>query len=135
MWVILSAHAVIGLGTMSGGWRIVRTMGTRLTKFKPRGGYCAETGAALSILVATAVNQPVSTTPVIAGAIEGVGSVQRLKAVRWGLAANIVGVGVYNPRVRPGGLAVFRDHPDTGAWRLTPASRSPAIRRHGFPGL
>ncbi|MFN7993089.1 MAG: inorganic phosphate transporter [Bryobacteraceae bacterium] len=90
MWVILSAHAAIGLGTMSGGWRIVRTMGTRLTKLKPRGGFCAETGAAISILVATAVNQPVSTTHVIAGAIAGVGSVQRLKAVRWGLAKNIV---------------------------------------------
>jgi PiT family inorganic phosphate transporter len=90
LWVILSAHAAIGLGTMSGGWRIVRTMGTRLTKLKPRGGFCAETGAAISILIATAVNQPVSTTHVIAGAIAGVGSVQRLKAVRWGLATNIV---------------------------------------------
>lgn len=90
LWVILSAHAAIGLGTMSGGWRIVRTMGTKLTKLKPRGGFCAETGAALSILVATAVNQPVSTTHVIAGAIAGVGSVQRVKAVRWGLATNIV---------------------------------------------
>jgi len=95
IWVILSAHAAIGLGTMSGGWRIVRTMGTRLTKLKPRGGFCAETGAALSILVATAVNQPVSTTHVIAGAIAGVGSVQRLKAVRWGLAANIVWAWVF----------------------------------------
>ncbi|MGD0360466.1 MAG: inorganic phosphate transporter [Bryobacteraceae bacterium] len=95
VWVILSAHAAIGLGTMSGGWRIVRTMGTRLTKLKPRGGFCAETGAALSILVATAVNQPVSTTHVIAGAIAGVGSVQRLKAVRWGLAANIVWAWVF----------------------------------------
>ena len=95
IWVILSAHAAIGLGTMSGGWRIVRTMGTRLTKLKPRGGFCAETGAAISILVATAVNQPVSTTHVIAGAIAGVGSVQRLKAVRWGLAANIVWAWVF----------------------------------------
>jgi PiT family inorganic phosphate transporter len=95
VWVILSAHAAIGLGTMSGGWRIVRTMGTRITKLKPRGGFCAETGAALSILVATAVNQPVSTTHVIAGAIAGVGSVQRLKAVRWGLAANIVWAWVF----------------------------------------
>jgi PiT family inorganic phosphate transporter len=80
---------------MSGGWRIVRTMGTRLTKLKPRGGFCAETGAAISILLATAVNQPVSTTHVIAGAIAGVGSVQRLKAVRWGLAANIVWAWVF----------------------------------------
>jgi PiT family inorganic phosphate transporter len=90
LWVILAAHSAIGLGTLSGGWRIVRTMGTRLTKLKPRGGFCAETGAAISILVATAVNQPVSTTHVIAGAIAGVGSVQRLKAVRWGVAANIL---------------------------------------------
>jgi PiT family inorganic phosphate transporter len=90
LWVILAAHSAIALGTLSGGWRIVRTMGTRLTKLKPRGGFCAETGAAISILVATAVNQPVSTTHVIAGAIAGVGSVQRLKAVRWGVAANIL---------------------------------------------
>ncbi len=90
IWVIFSAHTAIGLGTMTGGWRIIRTMGARLTKLKPRGGFCAETGAALSILVATHFNQPVSTTHVIAGAIAGVGSVQRLKAVRWGLATSIV---------------------------------------------
>jgi PiT family inorganic phosphate transporter len=90
VWVIFSAHAAIGLGTMSGGWRIIRTMGARLTKLKPRGGFCAETGAAISILLATWIDQPVSTTHVIAGAIAGVGSVQRLKAVRWGLATNIV---------------------------------------------
>jgi PiT family inorganic phosphate transporter len=90
VWVIFSAHAAIGLGTMSGGWRIIRTMGARLTRLKPRGGFCAETGAAISILIATSINQPVSTTHVIAGAIAGVGSVQRIKAVRWGLATNIV---------------------------------------------
>jgi len=90
IWVIFSAHAAIGLGTMSGGWRIIRTMGARLTRLKPRGGFCAETGAAISILLATSINQPVSTTHVIAGAIAGVGSVQRVKAVRWGLGANIV---------------------------------------------
>lgn len=90
VWVIFSAHAAIGLGTMSGGWRIIRTMGARLTRLKPRGGFCAETGAAISILLATSINQPVSTTHVIAGAIAGVGSVQRVKAVRWGLATNIV---------------------------------------------
>jgi PiT family inorganic phosphate transporter len=90
IWVIFSAHAAIALGTMSGGWRIIRTMGARLTKLKPRGGFCAETGAAISILLATAIDQPVSTTHVIAGAIAGVGSVQRVKAVRWGLATNIV---------------------------------------------
>jgi inorganic phosphate transporter, PiT family len=90
IWVIFAAHAAIGLGTMSGGWRIIRTMGARLTKLKPRGGFCAETGAALSILLATWADQPVSTTHVIAGAIAGVGSVQRVKAVRWGLATSIV---------------------------------------------
>jgi PiT family inorganic phosphate transporter len=90
IWVIFAAHAAIGLGTMSGGWRIIRTMGARLTKLKPRGGFCAETGAAVSILLATWIDQPVSTTHVIAGAIAGVGSVQRVKAVRWGLATNIV---------------------------------------------
>ena len=90
IWVILSAHAAIGLGTLSGGWRIVRTMGTRLTKLKPRGGFCAETGAAASILLATLMGTPVSTTHVIAGSIAGVGSVNRLKAVRWGLATNIL---------------------------------------------
>ncbi|MDR3719726.1 MAG: inorganic phosphate transporter [Bryobacteraceae bacterium] len=90
IWVILSAHAAIALGTMSGGWRIIHTMGSRLTKLKPRGGFCAETAAAISILYATILKQPVSTTHVIAGSIAGVGSVQRIKAVRWGLAINIV---------------------------------------------
>jgi len=90
VWVIFAAHTAIALGTMSGGWRIIRTMGARLTRLKPRGGFCAETGAAISILIATSINQPVSTTHVIAGAIAGVGSVQRIKAVRWGLATNIV---------------------------------------------
>jgi PiT family inorganic phosphate transporter len=90
IWVILSAHAAIALGTLSGGWRIIRTMGGRLTRLKPRGGFCAETAAAISILFSTYTGTPVSTTHVIAGAIVGVGSIQRLKAVRWGLATNIV---------------------------------------------
>jgi PiT family inorganic phosphate transporter len=90
VWVILSAHAAIGLGTLSGGWRIVHTMGSRITKLKPRGGFCAETAAASSILLATAFGVGVSTTHVITGAITGVGSIQRLKAVRWGVAANIL---------------------------------------------
>jgi PiT family inorganic phosphate transporter len=90
IWVVLAAHAAIALGTMCGGWRIVRTMGTRLTRLKPRSGFCAETAAAASILFATFLKQPVSTTHVIAGSIVGVGSIQRLKAVRWGLASNIV---------------------------------------------
>ncbi len=90
VWVILSARAAIALGTMSGGWRIVHTMGSWLTKLKPRGGFCAETSAAASILLATFLNQPVSTTHVIAGSIAGVGSIQRPKAVRWGIARTIV---------------------------------------------
>jgi PiT family inorganic phosphate transporter len=90
VWVILSAHAAIALGTLSGGWRIIRTMGGRLTRLKPRGGFCAETAAAISILFSTYTGTPVSTTHVIAGAIVGVGSIQRMKAVRWGLATNIV---------------------------------------------
>jgi inorganic phosphate transporter, PiT family len=90
IWVVLSAHAAIALGTMSGGWRIVRTMGTRLTRLKPRGGFCAEAAAASSILLATWLKQPVSTTHVIAGSIAGVGSIQRVKAVRWSLAKDII---------------------------------------------
>jgi PiT family inorganic phosphate transporter len=88
--VIFAAHAAIGLGTLSGGWRIVRTMGGRLTRLKPRGGFAAETSAAVSILISSELGMPVSTTHVIAGAIAGVGSIQRLKAVRWGLATTIV---------------------------------------------
>jgi inorganic phosphate transporter, PiT family len=95
VWVILSAHAAIALGTMSGGWRIVHTMGGRLTKLKPRGGFCAEAAAAISILYATSLRQPVSTTHVIAGAIVGVGSINRAKAVRWGLATSIVWAWVF----------------------------------------
>lgn len=89
-WVVLSAHAAIALGTMSGGWRIVHTMGARLTRLKPRGGFCAETAGAIAILFPTYLKIPVSTTHVITGAIAGVGSIQRLKAVRWGLASNIL---------------------------------------------
>jgi PiT family inorganic phosphate transporter len=89
-WVILAAHAAIGLGTLSGGWRIVHTMGGRLTRLKPRSGFCAETAAAISILFSTHLHLPVSTTHVIAGAIAGVGSINRFKAVRWGIATTIV---------------------------------------------
>jgi PiT family inorganic phosphate transporter len=90
IWVILAAHAAIALGTLSGGWRIVHTMGGRLTRLKPRSGFCAETGAAASVLLSTYMGTPVSTTHAIAGAIAGVGSIQRMKAVRWGIATNIV---------------------------------------------
>lgn len=90
IWVILAAYAAIALGTLSGGWRIVHTMGSRITKLKPRGGFCAETAAAASILLSTFFGIGVSTTHVITGAITGVGTIQRVKAVRWGVATNIV---------------------------------------------
>jgi PiT family inorganic phosphate transporter len=89
-WVIFAAYGAISLGTLSGGWRIVHTMGSRLTRLRPRSGVCAETAAALSILFATRLNLPISTTHVVAGSIAGVGMIQRLKAVRWGLATNIL---------------------------------------------
>jgi inorganic phosphate transporter, PiT family len=89
-WVILMAHAAIGLGTLAGGWRIVKTMGMKITKLKPFGGFCAEAAAAMSILGAATAGIPVSTTHTIAGGVMGVGSMQRLSAVRWGVAKNIV---------------------------------------------
>ncbi|HEX5374265.1 MAG TPA: anion permease [Aquabacterium sp.] len=89
-WTIISCYAAIGLGTMFGGWRIVKTMGQKITKLKPVGGFCAETGGALTLFIATALGVPVSTTHTITGAIVGVGSVQRASAVRWGVAGNIV---------------------------------------------
>jgi inorganic phosphate transporter, PiT family len=90
LWVVLCAHAAIGLGTLSGGWRIVKTMGTRITKLKPVGGFCAETGAALTLAYVTLTGVPVSTTHTITGAIVGVGATRRLSAVKWGVAGRIV---------------------------------------------
>ena len=90
LWVVLSAHAAIALGTLSGGWRIVKTMGQRITKLRPIDGFCAETASATSIFLATHLGIPVSTTHVITGAISGVGSVNRLSAVRWGVTLRIV---------------------------------------------
>jgi PiT family inorganic phosphate transporter len=89
-WVILSAHAAIALGTLFGGWRIVHTMGSRITRLKPVHGFCAETGGAGSVFLASALGVPVSTTHVITGAIAGVGTARRLSAVRWGVAGKIV---------------------------------------------
>ncbi|MBC3932891.1 inorganic phosphate transporter [Undibacterium curvum] len=90
MWVILSCYAAIGMGTLFGGWRIVKTMGQKITKLKPVGGFCAETGGAITLFIATAMGIPVSTTHTITGAIVGVGSSQKMSAVRWGVAGNIV---------------------------------------------
>jgi len=89
-WVILCCYTAIGAGTMFGGWRIVKTMGQKITKLKPVGGFCAETGGAITLFLATALGIPVSTTHTITGAIVGVGSTQRASAVRWGVAGNIV---------------------------------------------
>ena len=89
-WTIVACYTAIALGTMFGGWRIVKTMGQKITKLKPVGGFCAETGGALTLFLATGLGIPVSTTHTITGAIVGVGSVQRASAVRWGVAGNIV---------------------------------------------
>jgi PiT family inorganic phosphate transporter len=89
-WVILIAHAAISLGTLAGGWRIIRTMGSKITKLQPVGGFAAETGAAFALLIATRYGVPVSTTHAITGAIVGVGATRRLSAVRWGVAGQIV---------------------------------------------
>ncbi len=90
VWVILSAHTAIALGTLMGGWRIVKTMGSRLTKLQPVHGFCAETAGAMSVFLASGLGIPVSTTHTITGAIVGVGSAQRFSAVRWGVAGRIV---------------------------------------------
>ena len=89
-WVIISCYGVISLGTLFGGWRIVKTMGQKITNLKPVGGFCAETGGAITLFLATAMGVPVSTTHTITGAIVGVGASQKMSAVRWGVAGNIL---------------------------------------------
>jgi len=89
-WVVLAAHAAIALGTLAGGWRIIHTMGSKITKLQPVGGFAAETGAAIALLTATHFGVPVSTTHAITGSIVGVGATRRLSAVRWGVAGQIV---------------------------------------------
>jgi inorganic phosphate transporter, PiT family len=89
-WVIIMAHGAIALGTMFGGWRIVKTMGTKITKLQPMGGFCAETSGAITIFLATHLGVPVSTTHTITGAIIGVGATRRISAVKWGVAGRIV---------------------------------------------
>jgi PiT family inorganic phosphate transporter len=90
LWVVLAAHSAIGLGTLSGGWRIVKTMGSRITRLQPVGGMAAETGAAATLFFASSSGIPVSTTHTITGAIVGVGAAHRLSAVRWGVAGRVV---------------------------------------------
>ena len=90
LWVVLSCHAAIAAGTLCGGWRIVKTMGQKITKLRPVDGFCAETGAAITLFLSTFLGIPVSTTHTITGAITGVGSLRRMTAVRWGVAGQIV---------------------------------------------
>jgi PiT family inorganic phosphate transporter len=90
LWVVLICHAAIALGTLAGGWRIIHTMGSKITKLQPVGGFAAETGAAIALMVATITGVPVSTTQAITGSIVGVGATRRLSAVRWGVARQIV---------------------------------------------
>lgn len=89
-WVAISCYVAIGLGTMCGGWRIVKTMGQKVAKLRPMDGFCAESGAAVTLFVSSSLGVPVSTTHTITGAIMGVGSIKRLSAVKWGVAGNIV---------------------------------------------
>jgi PiT family inorganic phosphate transporter len=90
LWVIIGCYTAMSMGTLFGGWRIVRTMGQKITKLKPVGGFCAESGGAITLFIASAIGVPVSTTHTITGAIVGVGSAQKASAVRWGVAGNIV---------------------------------------------
>jgi inorganic phosphate transporter, PiT family len=89
-WVVIACHAAMGLGTLVGGWRIVRTMGSKITRLTPMQGFCAETGGAITLFLATDLGVPVSTTHTITGAIVGVGAARRVSAVRWNVASNIV---------------------------------------------
>jgi PiT family inorganic phosphate transporter len=96
LWVVLACHAAMGLGTLSGGWRIVKTMGMKITKLRPVGGFCAETSGAITLAMATFLGVPVSTTHTITGSIVGVGSAERrISAVRWGVAGRIVWAWVF----------------------------------------
>jgi len=90
LWIVLSCHAAIALGTMLGGWRIVKTMGQKLSKLRPVDGFCAETGAALTLYVSSALGVPVSTTHTITGSILGIGTIKKASAVKWKIAKNIV---------------------------------------------
>jgi len=94
-WVVICCYAAISFGTLFGGWRIVKTMGQKITKLKPVGGFCAESGGAITLFVANALGVPVSTTHTITGAIVGVGAAQKMSAVRWGVAGNIVWAWVF----------------------------------------
>ena len=107
LWVVLGAHTAIAIGTLSGGWRIVKTMGSKITKLKPVGGFCAETAGATSLFTATLLGIPVSTTHTITGAIIGVGATHRLSAVRWGVAQRILWAWILTIPMAGGMAALF----------------------------
>ena len=107
LWVVLAAHAAIALGTLSIGWRILHTMGYKITKLQPFGGFCAETSGALTLFGATLAGIPVSTTHTITGAIVGVGATKRLSAVRWGVAQRILWAWVLTIPMAGGFAALF----------------------------
>jgi PiT family inorganic phosphate transporter len=106
LWVVLACHAAMALGTMAGGWRIVKTMGMRLTKLKPYQGFCAEAGGATSLFVATALGIPVSTTHTIAGGIIGVGSVMHANTLNWNIALRVVWAWLLTIQVAAGTAAL-----------------------------
>ncbi|MFM8532352.1 MAG: anion permease [Acidimicrobiia bacterium] len=106
-WVVLAAHAAIALGTLAGGWRIIHTMGSKITRLQPVGGFAAETAGAISLFTATGLGVPVSTTHTITGAIIGVGSTRRLSAVRWGVAGQIVWAWILTSPASAGIAAAF----------------------------
>jgi hypothetical protein len=109
LWIILSCHLAMGLGTAFGGWRIVRTMGMKITKLRPVGGFCAETAGALTLFLATQGGVPVSTTHTITGSIVGVGATTRLSGIKWGIARRIVWVGCSrSPQLRWSPQSAFR---------------------------
>ena len=109
LWVALLCYTAIALGTLCGGWRIIKTMGQRITRLKPVGGFCAETGGAATLFIATALGVPVSTTYTITGAIVGVGAAQRISSVRWGMAGNIIaGWGLTMPIAALMGALIWR---------------------------
>jgi PiT family inorganic phosphate transporter len=119
LWVVLSCHAAMGLGTLFGGWRIVKTMGQKIVKLRPIDGFCAETGGALTLFTTGALGIPVSTTHTITGSIVGIGSLKRLTAVRWGVAGRIVWAWIFTIPASAA-IAALSYWLTSGIWPVTP---------------
>ena len=130
LWIVLSAHSAIALGTMTGGWRIVKTMGQKIVKLRPIDGFCAETASAISIFLATHAGIPVSTTHVITGAVTGVGAVKNAHAVKWQVTLKIVWAWIFTI---PAAAALRRPRlPGLQALPLSLSSKDGEIRPRGF---